>query len=365
MLKRLIIVLLLLGLLFGGVFWFKQQQFQQMAAMMGAPRPPAVVTATEVAAQHWRPRLDAVGTVVAVQGIEVANEVPGLVREIAFESGQQVATGDVLLQLDDAVDQAELRGLQAALALAKLRYQRAARLIKQRSVSQSDVDTARAELSSAQAQVASQQALIGKKVIRAPFDGVLGLRAVSLGQYLPAGTSIAPLVKLDPVYVDFSLPERRLPEIAVGQKVRVTVDAHPGQTMSGELVAVDPGIDSGTRLLRLRARLANPDGELRPGMFARVALDLGRDEQVLTLPRTAITYAPYGDAVFLIQSRDGKDTVQQRQVHTGAVLGERVVIEQGLQGGDRVVLTGQVKLRNGMPVQIDNSVVPDGKAAAK
>ena len=362
MFKRLVVVVLLLVLLFGGIFWFKQRQFQQMAAMFGPP-PPAVVTATQVTAQDWRPQLDAVGTVTAIQGIAVANEVPGVVRDIAFESGQKVAAGDVLLHLDDAVDQAELRGLQAALALARLKYQRATKLIKERSVSQSDFDTAQAELSNAQAQVASKQAVIEKKVVRAPFDGELGLRAVSLGQYLPAGSTIAPLVKLDPVYVDFSLPERHLPAIAVGQAVKVTVDAHRDTRFEGVLEAVDPDIDASTRQLRLRARLANPDGLLRPGMFARVALDLGRNEQVLTLPRVAITYAPYGDAVFVISEQDGKSVVQQHQVHTGAVIGERVVIEQGLKAGDKVVLTGQVKLRNGAAVKIDNSVVPSEGAA--
>jgi membrane fusion protein (multidrug efflux system) len=365
LLKRLVIVLLLLALLFGGVFWFKQRQFQQMAAMFSAPRPPAVVTATEVTGQPWRPQLSAVGSVVAVQGIEVANEVPGLVREIAFDSGQHVARGDVLVRLDDAVDQAQLRGLQAALGLAKVRFQRAARLIKQRSVSKSDYDAAEAELSNARAQVASQQALIQKKVIRAPFDGVLGLRAVSVGQYLPTGTAIVPLQTLDTVFVDFSVPERQLGEVAPGQTVRVTVDARPDLSHAGEVVAINPGVDAVNRMLRLRARLANPDGLLRPGMFAKVTLDLGRSVTVLTLPQVAISYAPYGDAVFVVSEQDGKSVVQQRQVHTGAVIGERVVIAQGLEAGEQVVLTGQVKLRNGMPVQIDNKVVPATEAASQ
>jgi len=357
LLKRLIVMLLLLALLIGGVVWFKQRQFQQMAAMFGPP-PPAVVTVTEVVSQDWRPQLQAVGSLVAIQGIEVANEVPGVVREIAFESGQRVAAGDVLLRLDDAVDQAQLRGLQAALGLAQVRYQRAARLIKERSVSQSDVDAAKAELTNAEAQVASQQAVIEKKVVRAPFEGVLGLRSVSLGQYLPVGTPIAPLQRLDPVFVDFSQPERQLASLAVGQAVSVSVDAYPDAPALGQVIAIDPGVDAVTRMSRLRASLPNPDGRLRPGMFARVALDLGRNEQVLTLPSVAITYAPYGDAVFVVTEQDGKATVQQRQVTTGTVIGDRVVISDGLKAGDRVVLTGQIKLRNGAAVTIDNSVAP-------
>jgi membrane fusion protein (multidrug efflux system) len=361
MVKRLTLVIVLLALLFGGVFWFKQRQSQQMAAMFGPP-PPAVVSATEVRAQPWRPALQAVGSVVAVQGISVVNEVPGLVREISFTSGQRVAEGDVLLRLDDTVDQAQLRGLQAALGLAQVKFQRAARLIKERSVSQSDFDAAQAELTNARAQVASQQALIQKKVIRAPFDGVLGLREVSLGEYLPTATAIVPLQNLDNVFVDFSLPERQLGAVTVGRKVQVSVDARPDVPHDGEVVAINPGVDAVNRMLRLRARLANPDRLLRPGMFARVTLDLGRDESVLTLPRVAISYAPYGDAVFVVTEQDGKTMVQQRQVKTGAVIGDRVVIEQGLQAGERVVLTGLVKLRNGMAVKIDNRVVPQGKS---
>lgn len=364
MFKRLVVVLLVLLILFGGLFWYKQQQYQQMASMFGPP-PPAVITATEVVVQDWSPQLQAVGSVVAVQGIAMTNEVPGVVREIAFDSGHAVAKGDVLLRLDDAVDRAQLRGLQAALGLAQVRYQRAARLIKERSVSQSDVDAAKAELTNAEAQVSSQQAVIDKKVLRAPFDGVLGLRAVSLGQYLPVGTEIAPLQSQGTVYLDFSLPERQLGEIKVGQQVQAGVDAYPGETLSGEVIATDPGVDASTRMVRVRASMPNAEGRLRPGMFARVALGLGRTDKVLTLPRVAISYAPYGDAVFLLIEKDGQLTVQQRQVKTGAVMGDRVVINEGLQAGDRVVLTGQVKLRNGMPVQIDNSVVPGTETAAK
>ena len=363
MFKRFLILFILLGLLIGGFIWFKQQQAQQMMAVMATP-PPAVVTATEVKAQQSRPRLEAVGTATAVQGIEVASEVAGLVREIGFESGQRVARGDVLLKLDDEVDQADLRGQQAALELAKLKYQRVSRLVKERSVSQSDYDTAQAELASARAQVAAKEATIAKKVILAPFDGVLGLREVSLGQYLPAGSSIAPLIKLDPVYVDFSLPERYLPQLAVGQAVRVNVESHQ-QDFSGSLAAIDPDVDAKTRQIRMRAQFPNAEGLLRPGMFARVSLDLGREDPVLTLPRVAITYAPYGDSVYVIDEADGKLTVQQRQVQSGAVIDDRVVIESGLKEGERVVLTGQVKLRNGAAVQIDNKVVPAEGAAAQ
>jgi membrane fusion protein (multidrug efflux system) len=362
MVKRFFILFIVLGLLIGGLVWFKQHQVQQQAAMQ-TPPPPATVTATEAVEQVWRPRLQAVGTVTAIQGIEVSSDVAGLVREINFESGQQVAQGDVLLKLDDDVDQADLRGLQSELELARLRFERVARLIKERSVSQSDYDTAQAELASARAHVASKQASIAKKVIRAPFDGTLGLRAVSLGQFLPAGSSIAPLVKLDPVYVDFSLPERYLPQLAVGLSVQISVQSHQ-QTFNGRLAAIDPDVDASTRQIRMRAEFRNPEALLRPGMFAGVTLDLGRSEAVLTVPRVAVTYAPYGDAVYVIEEADGKLSVQQRQVRTGSTIGERVVVESGLSAGERVVLTGQVKLRNGAQVRVDNTVVPDDAGAA-
>ena len=364
MLRRFSVLFIFLGLLIGGFVWFKQHQLRQMEAMQGPP-PPTVVTATEAIEQQWRPRLQAVGTVTATQGIEVSSDMAGLVREINFESGQQVAQGDVLLKLDDEVDQADLQGLQSELELARLRFERVSRLIKERSVSQSDYDTAQAELASARAHVASKRASIAKKVIRAPFDGTLGLRAVSLGQFLPAGSSIAPLVKLDPVYVDFSLPERYLPQLAVGQSVKISVQSNQ-QAFSGRLAAIDPDVDASTRQIRMRAEFPNPEALLRPGMFARVTLDLGRNEAVLTVPRVAVTYAPYGDAVYVIEEADGALTVQQRQVRPGATIGERVVIESGLSAGERLVLTGQVKLRNGAQVQIDNTVMPaDAGVAAE
>ena len=364
MLKRLLILLVVLAVLIGGFVWFKQQQAQQAAAMM-APPPPAVVTATEVRSQIARPSLQATGTLVAVKGVELSAEVDGIVREIAFQSGQAVKQGDLLLRLDDEVDRADLQGARASLELARLKFDRFKRLLRDKSVSQSDYDTAQAELSSARAAVAAKQATIDRKTLRAPFDGVLGIEQISLGQYLAKGSPIVPLVQLDPVHVDFSLPERQLPQLAVGQQVSISVAAWP-QAFSGEVIAIDPDVAVDTRQVRVRARLSNPQGQLRPGMFARVGIDLGREEPVLTLPRVAITYAPYGDSVYVIEQADDKLTVQQRQVTSGVVIGDRVVISEGLSEGEQVVLTGQVKLRNGAAVQIDNRIAPaDAGAAAQ
>jgi len=357
MLLRLFLVLLFLAAVLGGVFGWKYMQMQQQAAM-GGPPPPPVVAAAEVTEDAWQPRLRAVGTLVATQGIFVTNEVSGQVREILFESGQEVAKGDLLIQLDDSVDQADLKGLLAQRDLAKVKLGRFARLIKDRSASQSDYDEAKAELDGAEAAVDAKQALIAKKRITSPFDGRLGIRIVDLGEYLPPGSQIVPLDALDPIFVDYSLPERHLPQISVGKQVVVTVAAYPGQEFIGTISAINPAVEEKTRTVKIRATLDNSEGLLRPGMFAEVATILPARDRVLTLPRTAITFAPYGDTVFLIEEKDGQTLVQRRQVQTGQSQEGRVEISEGLSARDRVVIAGQVKLRNGQSVTIDNSVVP-------
>lgn len=357
MLKRLLFVLLFLAVVLGTVFGLKYRQMQQQATMGGAP-PPPVIAAAEVRPETWRPTLSAVGSLVANQGIFVTNEVAGKVREISFESGQRVSEGELLIQLDDSVDQADLAGLIAQRNLAEIKLERLRTLLKDRSASQSEFDTAKAELDVAEAAVASKQALIAKKRITAPFDGILGIRIVDLGEYLPPGSRIVPLEALDPIFVDYTLPERHLPEIDVGKPVSVRVAAWPDRSFGGEISAINPGVDERTRAIKVRARLDNPERLLRPGMFAEVATLLAERERVLTLPRTAITFAPYGDSVLAIQEQDGATIVQRRPVATGQVREGRVEIVSGLGAGDRVVIAGQTKLRNGQPVQIDNSVVP-------
>jgi membrane fusion protein, multidrug efflux system len=357
MIFRLFAVLLFLGAILGGVFGWKQIQQQRQAAMQGPP-PPPVVGSASVEAQTWGPRLEAVGSLVAVQGIDVANEVPGLVREIKFQSGREAKAGEVLIQLDDAVDQADLLGLLAQRDLAQIKVRRLQALLKDRSASQSDYDEAKAQLDGAEAGVASKRATIAKKRVVAPFAGRLGIRKVDLGDYLPAGSPIVPLSTLDPVYADYTLPERELTRVSVGQAVLVTVAAYPGREFRGSVRALDSGVDVKTRSLRVRATLPNPDGALRPGMFAEVATLLPVREGVLTLPRTAITFAPYGSSVFLIEDKDGKRQVQRRPVTTGGAQDGRVEIVAGLAAGNRVVAVGQVKLRNGQEVKIDDSVLP-------
>lgn len=360
MLRRILIVLLVLAVVAGGLGFFKYRQIQQETAMFSEPPPPATVSVTEVRSQPWTPRLQAVGSVTAVQGVMVNNEVDGQVSEILFESGAMVERGDLLLRLDATVDEADLAGLVADRQLAQIRRDRNARLLASKAVSQEDYDEIVATLEKAEALVAAKQALVEKKSIRAPFDGQLGIRLVNLGQYLPAGSAIVPLEALDPVFVDFTLPERRFAEVATGQMVEVQVAAYPEQTFSGRIIAINPGVDRGSRNIELRAILSNPDLRLRPGMFAQVATLLPTKEEVLTLPRQAISFNTYGDSVFLIQEQDGASVVQRRQIRTGAVRGAEVEVLEGLSVGDRVVLAGQVKLSNGQPV----TIVPEGAETA-
>ena len=362
MFLRFFLVLLVLAGLVGGLAYMKYGQIQRDIAMFSQPMPAPVVDAVEVRADRFEPTLEAVGTVAAVQGVEVSNEVAGVVTEIRFESGDQVKAGQVLVILDDSVDRADLEGLRAAEKLAEIKLNRNTTLLRDRAVSRGDVDEATAQLDQARALVKAKQATIDKKTIRAPFAGQLGIRQADLGEFLPEGSPIVPLQSLDPVYVDFSLPERHLSALGEGQAVRVLVAAYPERVFEGEIQAISPAIDTSTRNLKLRARLENPDLALRPGMFARVSALLPVEEQVLTLPREAISFNTYGDSVFLIAEQDGTTKVQRRQVKTGAVIGEAVVIEDGLALGERVVLAGQVKLMNGQEVQITGASTPPTEA---
>ncbi|MEA3278709.1 MAG: efflux RND transporter periplasmic adaptor subunit [Pseudomonadota bacterium] len=360
MVLRLLLVILFLGLILGGIFGWKH--YQQQQAAMGGPPPSPVVAVAQVQQEDWQPRLTAIGSLIANQGIFVTNEVSGQVREIHFESGQTVEKGDLLIQLDDSVDQADLKGLIAQSNLAQIKLRRFAKLLKDRSASQSEYDEAKAELDGADAAVAAKEAAIDKKRIAAPFDGKLGIRIVDLGEYLPPGSQIVPLEALDPIFVDYALPEHHLPRIAVGKQVVVKVAAYPNREFQGTIDAINPGVEEKTRTVKVRATLENPQRLLRPGMFAEVSTLLPAREKLLTLPRIAITFAPYGDTVFLIEEQDDQNLVHRRQVTTGQVHGGRVEILEGLTAGDRVVMAGQVKLRNGQPVQIDNSVVPPADA---
>jgi membrane fusion protein (multidrug efflux system) len=349
------LVLLVLGLVFGSMFGWKSWQGQQ-AALLATMPPPATVAAAEVQVESWQPHLQAVGSLVANQGILVTTEVAGKVSEIRFESGQQVEVGTLLLQLDDSIDRAELEGIVAERRLAEMQFKRREELVEKKTISRSDYDEARLRLDNAAAQLATKQAQIAKKRITAPFSGLLGIRQVDLGEYLQPGAAIVPLQQLDPLFVDYALPERHLDQVSVGQAVEIEVQAFPGEVFTGRISALNPGIDPGTRSLRIRATLENPQSRLRPGMFAQVRTVLPQRSGVLTLPRTAITYNPYGDSVFVILEGETGAMVQRRQVETGGVRDGRVEIVAGLEAGARVVIAGQVKLRNDQAVVVDNTI---------
>ncbi|HOP17067.1 MAG: efflux RND transporter periplasmic adaptor subunit [Chromatiaceae bacterium] len=364
MVMRLILVALVLAGLFGGIFGWKQHTAQQMAAAQAAGLPPPVIAATTVRRESWQPYIQVVGSLVAIAGIEVTSEVSGQVSAIHVSSGEPVDQGDLLVELDDKTDQAQLKGLLAERALARLKYERLAALIRDKSVSKSDYDEARVMLDAADAAVTAQQALVEKKRIRAPFDGRLGIRRIDVGEYLTPGAAIVPLEKLDPIFADFSLPERELARIKVAQTVEIKVQAYPEARFSGQIRAIDPGVNIGSRSFRVRAELENPGQQLRPGMFADVRVLLPQQQDVVTVPDTAISYAPYGDSVFVIEDKDGQSVVTRRQIETGPTRDGRVSVSSGLEVGEKVVSAGHNKLRNGQAVAIDSRPAPAEREAS-
>lgn len=357
MIKRMLAMLMALGLLFGGIFGWKAYQSAQIAAARAAMKPPAAtISSTTVAEEVWPTTVTSVGTLNAIQGVDVSAEVSGVVAAIRFTSGQSVPAGELLIQQDADAEQADLRALDAQRNLARLDYERATGLEQRSALSQAQLDRARSELDSLTARADAQRATIARKSIRAPFAGVLGIRLVNVGQFLSPGTPIVTLQRLDALYVDFNVPERYLQAITVGRAVDVSTAAFPDRMFAGAITAVSPKVDERTRNLQVRAELPNPENWLRPGMFARVVVNAGEPETILTLPRTAIAFYPYGDSVFVILGTGDALTAERRQVTTGTVRDGRIQILSGLAAGERVVSAGHLKLRSGQAVIIDNSV---------
>lgn len=364
MLVRAFLMLVVVGVIGGAVYMLQEKKAAELAAMSERAFPPAAVTVAEVAHETWRQTLFAVGSMAAEQGIDVVAPLPGSVIELKFESGQLVKRGQPLLAMDVGIQLAELEGLKAALELAEVQFERATRLRKEKQISQSDYDAAQSTLNEARAAVEAKRAYIVRKTVYAPFDGVLGIRMIGLGTYLEPGDPIVPLTMLDPIHVDYALPEHLLSRLSVGQMVEVSVPAWPGEKFAGRITAFDPDIDRATRNVKIRATLPNPDHRLRPGMFAEVWTIDARAREVLTLPQTAVTYSPYGDTVFVVIEQDGKVMVERRQVQTGEVREGRVEVTAGAVSGDRVVAVGQNKLRNGMPVNVVPEETPVASAAS-
>lgn len=363
MTKRMTIMLAIAGLIFGGVIVFLVVRgifIKQYIASMG--QPPQTISTTTVNFENWEPTISAVGTLKAQKGTDITPQLAGIVSEIPFESDSDVKQGDLLVGLANEDDVAKLKALEADANLARLTYNRTKELVRSRAVSQAQLDNATANLKSAMAQVAAQQALVDKKQIRAPFDGHVGIRLVDIGQYLTAGQKITTLQALDPIYIDFTLAQRDINLVAVDQSIAITTDAYPGKTFNGKVIALDPKLDPITRNIAVRAQLTNADHKLLPGMFASITITTGVKEKKLTLPQTAITYNPYGETIFLVvkgtPDADGKTPLiaQQKFVKTGTTRGDQVAIVSGVDEGQIVVSSGQLKLKNGTPVIINNDM---------
>jgi membrane fusion protein (multidrug efflux system) len=360
--SRFVIVILFLGIVLGGIFGYKFYQFGQMKEQMSQPQPPAQVSAVEAKTENWTPAIKAVGSVKAVNGVQVANEVPGVIETLNFESGDVVKKGDVLIRIDSAIDEAALRTRKAEAQLTEQEFKRVSDLLPKRAVSQSQYDESKANLDAARARVNEAEAQLSKKIIRAPFDGTLGIRMVDRGEYIPTGTPIVEINMLDPIYVDYTLSEKNLPDVATGYPVEVTVAAVPGQTFDGSVSAINTSVSPETRTVRIRATLNNRDNKLRPGMFATILTRQPEDNEVITVPRTAISYNTYGDYAFVIEKNDqGNQVVSRRSVTTGETRDGRVAVLSGLKAGETVVSKGLLRLRAGQSVEIqDESDKPQG-----
>jgi membrane fusion protein (multidrug efflux system) len=350
----------------------KVLQFSAMgAAAASFVPPPETVTATAVREEVWENTLSATGSFAPVQGVTVGAEMPGKVVQIAFTAGATVKAGDLLVQLDVSTEQAQLRAAEAAAELARINLQRARELREKNSNSASDLDQADAQAKQAAATADGIRAVIAKKTIRAPFSGRLGLRLVNLGQILRDGEAIVTLQTLDPIFINFSLPQQRLAAVAAGAAVRVTSNALGDEPVLGKVTAIAPEVDQATRNVRVQATLANPSGRMHPGMFGTVTVVLPESARNLVIPSTAVLYAPYGDSVFVIEDKKNEKSgkteqiLRQQFIRLGTARGDFVAVQAGLKAGEMIVTTGAFKLRPGLSVVIDNKLAPDAKLAPK
>ncbi|MCM0613435.1 efflux RND transporter periplasmic adaptor subunit [Marinobacter sediminum] len=360
--SRFVIVIIFLGVVLGGIFGYKFYQFDQMSEKMGQPQPPAQISAVKARTELWTPAIKAVGSIEAVNGINVANEVPGVIEAINFESGDSVKEGDVLIRIDSAIDQAGLRTRKAEAQLANQEFKRVSDLLPKRAVSQSQYDEAKANFDAARARVNEAEAELSKKIIRAPFDGRLGIRLVDQGEYIATGTAIVEINMLDPIYVDYTLSEKNLQNVGNGYPVIATVAAVPDQKFEGTVSAINTSVSPETRTVRIRATLDNREHLLRPGMFATVMTRQPKDDEVITVPRTAVSYNTYGDFVFVVEKNDqGNLVVNRRSITSGETRDGRVAILSGLNEGETVVSKGLLRLRAGQSVEIqDDSAKSQG-----
>ena len=371
MFKRMIGMLTVTMVIVAGLGFVKFQQIQTAIAEGAAFQPPPEAVTTVVAQQEeWPLTLSAIGTMAAVQGVTVSADLPGVVERVLFDSGRAVRAGEVLAVLDTRQEQAQLAAIEARRELARLTFERVQELLQQKVISKAEFDRATAEFQQTEAQLGEIRAVIQRKTIRAPFSGVLGIRQVNLGQYVAAGDALVTVQSLNPIYVNFGVPQQSAGAIPVGRVVKITSTDAGGNEWSGRVTALDSMVDEATRNIQVQATLANPDGKLRPGMFVQAEVPVGPSQSVIVLPASAINYAPYGDSVFVVTELKGEDGkayrgVRQQLVTLGPARGDQVSVTAGLKPGEEVVTSGLFKLRNGAAVHINNAVRPDNNAAPK
>jgi membrane fusion protein (multidrug efflux system) len=364
MAKRLILMLVIMAVLVGGLGFLKYRQIETaIAAGASFAPPPTAVTTVTAQRATWPSTVEVIGTAAAIQGVTVSADLPGTVDQIHFESGQAVKEGEVLVELDIRQERAQLANMEAQRDLAKIQYGRAEELSKAGVISKSEYDTAAANQKATEAQVGDIKAAIARKTIHAPFSGILGIRQISRGQYLGAGQAIVSLQALNPIYVNFGVPQQDTQKMAIGRSLRVSINDLPGVGFNGRITALDSVINEQTRNIQVQATLQNPGGKLRPGMFVQVELPLGQARDIIPLPASAINYAPYGDSVYVVtEMKDAKGNVykgvRQQVVKIEGSRGDQVAITSGVNPGDEIVSSGVFRLRNAAPVLVNNAVTP-------
>ena len=370
---RMAIMLLVTGVLFGAVGAFQLYKPKMIRGfILAAGRPPAAVTTTKAEIQAWQGVISSIGSLRAVRGVDLATEVSGLVRSVEFRSGEDVAAGKLLVQLSADAERASLRALEVAAELAQTVLERDRQQFAIGAISRAVLDADEHDLRLKRRQAEQQAAILDRKTVQAPFAGRLGITTVQPGQYLNPGDRIVSLQQIDRLYVDFSLPQQDLARIHLGQSVKLSVDAWPGKTFTAQVSTIDPRVDAGTRTLQLQAVVPNPKRELLPGMYVTVEVAEGKAKPLLTVPTTAVAFNPYGSTVFVVKpgpvgddGKAGQSTVEQRFVKTGSRRGDQISIIEGVSDGEEVVTSGQLKLRNGDAVQIDNSIKPSNDPAPR
>ena len=372
MIKRMILMLAVVLAVVAGLGFIKYRQIHTAIAQNASFAPPPTAVTTIVAKREiWPSTLNVIGTAAAIQGVTVSADLPGTVEKINFESGKAVKAGDVLVELDTRQERAQLAAAEADRDLARINYGRQQQLVNEGVVARNEYDNALAQQKSTEAKVGEIRATIDRKTIRAPFSGILGIRQVNLGQYLAAGQAIVSLQSLNPIYVNFGIPQQETAKVQVGRSLKVTSDELPGVNFAGHVTAIDSVVNETTRNIQVQATLSNPGGKLRPGMFVQVDVGVGSDRPVISLPASAIVYAPYGDSVYVVTDMQDDKThksykgVRQQFIKVEGSRGDQVAVVSGLKPGEEIVSSGGFKLRNGSAVQVNNSVQPSNNPKPK